>query len=216
MLSRSTLTARSIIAAISSSENGSNQVAKIAMHFMRSGFQQLFYPKRALVHRGKPVAAFSSPLSGGQFPAGISYRRHSPRLWVQRVKSHSSSQSSGGRSQLLCLLFPEVPFPALSTPGCSMFMSSGSKIILAFRRFGSLGGFPALLLQFGLHPSLFSLVALVFKHLRPTMQCIGPAGCSRLLPEAKVAPTHRAADCRRWAAASVYSTQSVPSVRLVR
>ena len=34
---------------------------------------------------------------------------------------------------------------------------------------------------------------------RPTMQCNGPAGCSRLLPEAKVAPTHRSADRRRWA-----------------
>ena len=34
---------------------------------------------------------------------------------------------------------------------------------------------------------------------RPTMQCIGPAGCSRLLLEVKVAPTHRSADRRRWA-----------------
>jgi hypothetical protein len=32
---------------------------------------------------------------------------------------------------------------------------------------------------------------------RPTMQCIGPAGCSRFLLYVKVAPTHRAADCER-------------------
>ena len=78
-------------------------------------------------------------------------------------------------------------------------MSSGSKIILAFGQFGSLGGFAVLLLQFGLYSSPFSLVALFFNHLRPTMQCIGPAGCSRLLLYAKVAPTHRSADRRRWA-----------------
>ena len=162
-------------------------------------FQPLLNPKRVLVNCCNSIAALSSPLSRSLFPAGISYRRRSQRLWVQRVKAHSSSQSAGGRSQLPCLLFPEVPFPASSAPGSSVFMSSGSKITLAFGRFGSLGGFAALLLQFGLHSLLFSLVALFFKHLRPTMQCIGPAGCSRLLPEAKVAPTHRAADCRRYA-----------------
>ena len=193
---------RSIFSAVSGSENGSNQVAKIAVHYMCTRFQQPFYPKSVLVHCRKPIAAFSTPLSGGQFPAGIPYQRHSPRSWVQRVKAHSSSQSSGRRSQLPCLLFPEVPFPASSAPGSSVFMSSGSKIILAFGRFGSLGGFAALLFQFGLHSFLFSLVALFFKHLRPTMQCNGPAGCSRLLPEAKVAPTHRSADRRRCAACS--------------
>ena len=78
-------------------------------------------------------------------------------------------------------------------------MSSGSKIILAFGRFGSLVCFALLLLQFGSHTSVSSLAALFFKHLRPTMQCNGPAGCSRLLLYAKVAPTHRSADRRRWA-----------------
>jgi hypothetical protein len=42
------------------------------------------------------------------------------------------------------------------------------------------------------------VICIVAERFRPTMQCIGPAGCSRLLLCAKVAPTHRAADCRRW------------------
>jgi hypothetical protein len=42
------------------------------------------------------------------------------------------------------------------------------------------------------------IICIVVDRFRPTMQCIGPAGCSRLLLCAKVAPTHRAADCRRW------------------
>ena len=54
-----------------------------------------------------------------------------------------------------------------------------------------------------------------FPSIRPTMQCIGPAGCSRLLLCAKVAPTHRSADCRRWAEAGEYRAQKVPSHRLV-
>jgi hypothetical protein len=41
------------------------------------------------------------------------------------------------------------------------------------------------------------VICIVADRFRPTMQCIGPAGCSRLLLCAKVAPTHRAADCWR-------------------
>ena len=116
------------------------------------------------------------------------------------MKAHSSSQSSDRRSKLPCLLFPEVPFPESSAPESSVSKSSRSQFIPALNRLGSFCGLAAQLLQFGLHPFVFSLVALFFKHLRPTMQCNGPAGCSRLLPEAKVAPTHRSADRRRYGA----------------
>lgn len=187
------------IAGISSSERGSNQVGKIAAYYLRSRFQPLSNPRRVMVHWCNSIAGASSPLSKGLFPARKSYRRHSPRLRVQRVKAHSSSQSSGRRSQLPCLLFPEVAFPESSAPKSSVSKSSRSQFIPTFNRLGSFCGLAAQLLQFGLHPFVFSLVALFFKHLRPTMQCIGPAGCSHLLPEAKAAPTHRAADRRRYA-----------------
>ncbi len=186
------------VAGISSSERGSNQVGKIAAYYLRSRFQPLSNPRRVMVHRCNLIAAPSSPLSKGLFPARISYRRHSPRLRVRRVKAHPSSQSSDRRSQLPCLLFPEVPSRASSAPESSVSKSSRSQFTPVFNRLGSFCGLAAKFLQFGLHSFLFSLVALYFKHLRPTMQCIGPAGCSRLLPEAKVAPTHRSADRRRY------------------